>query len=84
MQRRRRRSEPFNLDRVVLAEFLAIMPQFKTNICGAQCDFDDVFDAVVFCSGIPPVPIFELKHCQREAGQIRGNVADLRTSFETC
>lgn len=63
---RRLRSKPFNLDRIVLAEFLPIMPQLEADICGTKCDLDDVFNAVVLCSRIPPVSIFKLKHCEWE------------------
>ena len=65
---RRFRSKPFNLDRIVLAEFLAIMPQLEADICSTKCDLDNIFNAVILCPLIPPVSIFKLKHCEWETG----------------
>jgi hypothetical protein len=35
---------------------------------------------VVFCSHVPPVSVFQLKHCEWETGEVRGDIADLLAS----
>ena len=75
--RRRIRTIPFDLDRVIFAELHTIMPQREANVCWTKCDFDDVFDAVILCSRIPPVSILQLKHRERDTRQIWRDITNL-------
>tara|TARA_R110002003_G_scaffold127_4_gene11894 strand:- start:6520 stop:6762 length:243 start_codon:yes stop_codon:yes gene_type:complete len=70
---------PLHLDRVILGQLHAIVPEFKRHVGGPEIDFDDVVDAVVFGPAVPPVAVFELEGGQRDAGEVGGDGADCAT-----
>jgi hypothetical protein len=57
---------PLDFDGVVFRQLDAIMPQFEGYIGSPKVDFDDVVDAMVLWSRVPPVSIFEFKEGKRE------------------
>ena len=67
---------PLNFNRIVLAEFHAIVPQLEPKICGTERDLDDVLDAMILLPRIPPMAVLELEHGEREAGEVRRDIAD--------
>ncbi len=70
-----RRTVPLNLNRIILAEFHAIVPQLETNIRGTERDLDGVIDAVVLFPHIPPMAVLQFKHGQRETREVGRDLA---------
>lgn len=52
------------------------MPQFEGYISGPEVHFDDVIDAVIFRTGVPPVSVFEFEGGKWEGGEVGFDFAD--------
>jgi len=73
---RRRTRLPLNLDGIILRKLDTVMPKFERNISGPEVHFDDVIDAMVFWTGVPPVSVFEFEEGKREGGKVGFDFAD--------
>ena len=67
---------PLNFNRIILAEFHAIVPQLETKIRGTQRDLDDVIDAVVLLPRVPPMAVLEFEHGERETREVGRDIAE--------
>lgn len=67
---------PFHLDRLILAQLDALVPEFEADVCRPNVDLDTKVDPMILRPTVPPVSVFEFEKGEWKGGKVGFDLAD--------